>query len=942
MFFAFNPEINMCTIRTRFFVAFLTIVIVGIAGGATFGQSGGTPIGSNKKITKKSAEKERQREKEKARLAAKNYNAAANKKAQKGDTLVLPMEYYGESEPLTELVKKQKPVSKENGMIQENEMEPLFEEPDLPAKKPLSIPETFLQTETSSPFAPIAGANFEGPGTGLGGFSLTGAPPDTTMAVGPNHIVAWVNSQYAVFDKTGTVLLGPVNGNTLFTGVGGNCETTNRGDPILQYDRLADRWILSQFAFSAGTTAPYFQCIAVSTTGNPMGTYVRYTVAFSATSPSGLNDYGKLGIWNDAYYTAYNMFGGSPAGSNTGVALCASDRTKMLSGDPTATTLCAPIAFYAGGGSFLPADIDGPNLPSDLTGGGLFMRQNATTALNYIRLKPDFAASTVTITDGFGGATGSFVSLPSTVLRACNGTGGTCVAQPGTAQTLDTLGGRLMYRLAFRNRNGIESMVVTEANDPDAGGARSSAIRWWEIRNPLGNPADADTSKRPFIYQSALYDPGASGDRWMGSMATDKYGNMLVGYSLVNAGTGLKPSIAVAGRSQCDPINTLQAEQIAVTGTGSQTGSSLSRWGDYSTMQVDPADDTTFWYTTQYLSADGAFNWRTRIVSFRFPTTTATATGDFNTGGNWSNGVPSATVSGVVPTGRTMTVSAPTTVCNLDVQAGGNVVMNSNLDVTGSLTLGNSINTSANTLGLGCNATVSGASSLIFVIGTVRKDYCATGGFRFPTGTANGYSPVDTNVTTLTTNPSSLSVNAVQSSRLGMTALNSVKRYWTLAQIGSLTTDLTFNYLDPTDVAGTESSYKLYRWNGATPTAVSPFTLNTAANTMSANGISAFSDWAIGNLGPSAANVSVAGRVLTADGRGVRNAIVSLTDSNGNTLTARTTSFGYYHFDDVLSGGTYVISVTSKRYQFAPRSITVADNVTDFDLIADAPFGLRK
>lgn len=905
------------------------IILVGLlfSSGAE-AQSGST----NKSSKAKKTSTKRTKSTEKAIKKNTGFDQVKNAEAQKGETIVLPMEFYGESEPLTELVKKQQPLGKDAGKLMRSDKQPALE--DLNQPPVYDAPEPFVQTETLLPSAAIPGASFEGPGTGLPGFVMTGAPPDTTMAVGLTHIVAWVNSQYAVFSKTGTVLLGPVNGSTLFTGLPNECATTNRGDPILQYDRLADRWILSQFAFalSGGSPAmPYYQCIAVSTSGDPTGTYVRYAVLFSPVSPNGFNDYGKLGIWNDAYYTAYNMFGGSPAGGNTGVGLCASDRTKMLAGDSSATTLCAPIAFYGGGGSFLPADLDGPDLPSDTTRGGLFLRQNTTTALNYIRLKPDFSASTVTITNGFGGAAGSFISLPSAVLRACNGSGGTCVAQPGTATLLDTLGSRLMYRLAFRNRNGVESMVVTEANDPDGAGARSAATRWWEIRNPLGDPADADTSKRPFIYQSALYDPGASGDRWMGSIAQNKYGDILVGHSLVNAGAALKPSIAVAGRSQCDTLNTLQAEHVSLTGTGSQTGG-LTRWGDYSTMQVDPVDDQTFWYTTQYLSTDGSFNWRTRVVSYKFPTTTATVNGDIGVPANWSNGVPSSTVTGIIPSGRTMTVGTSSTVCSLDAQAGGSLVMSANLDVLGSLTLGTTVNTGANTLGLGCNATVSGASATNYVIGNIRKDYCSTGGFSFPTGTANGYSPANVNVTTLTTNPSSLTIKANQGNRTGMDPAQSAARWWALSLTGALTANLTFNYLDPTDINGTESGYQLYRWVGAVPTAVTPSTLNTAANTMSANGQTTFSDWAVGNLAPTAANVTVSG-IVRSNGVSVSRAMVSMTDSQGNIRTAITNNFGYFKFENVEVGENYVVSVLAKGLQFSPQIITVNEEITGLELI---------
>ncbi|HWS26237.1 MAG TPA: hypothetical protein VN259_06620, partial [Xanthomonadales bacterium] len=427
----------------------------------------------------------------------------------------VPMTFHGVSAPLSELATRQVQVAPGMGQFQEDHVERLFEEPVPPREGPELQP--FVQTETPQPFAAVAGASFEGPGTGLAGFSMTGAPPDTTLAVGPNHVIAWVNSQYAIFNKAGTLQLGPINGNTLFTGLGNVCETTNRGDPILQYDRLADRWILSQFAFNvsgSAPVAPYLQCIAVSTSNNPAGTYVRYSVNFGSTSPNGFNDYGKLGVWPDGYYIGYNIFGGSPAGSNTGAGLCVSDRVKMLAGDPTATTLCAPVDFYAGGAAFLPADLDGTTLPSTTSQGGLFMRVSTAPALRIMKLKPNFAAGTVTLTNGFGGASGSYVdlALPATTF-ACNGTGGTCIDQPGTTNKLDTLGSRLMYRLAFRNRGGVESMVVTHSVDPDGAGARDAVLRWYEIRNPLGNPADVVVANRPVIFQNGTYDPGASGER---------------------------------------------------------------------------------------------------------------------------------------------------------------------------------------------------------------------------------------------------------------------------------------------------------------------------------------------------------------------------------------------------------------------------------------------
>jgi hypothetical protein len=848
------------------------------------------------------------------------------------------MEFLGESEPLSVLAKRQfPPVAPENGLLQESEREPLVEVPEKPLMRSANLVESYLQTEASAAALAVPGTSFEGPGTGIVGFTMTGAPPDANLAVGPNHIVAMVNTQYVVFDKSGAILVGPINGNALFSGVGGLCETSNRGDPILQYDRLADRWILSQFAFTSvgnGPQAPYLQCIAVSTSGSPTGTYYRYSVAFGSVNPDGFNDYGKLGIWNDGYYTSYNVFGGSPStDNNTGVALCVSDRAKMLVGSASATTLCAPTTFYANGASFLPADLDGTTLPTDTTRGGLFLRQSIVPALRYLRLKPNFSAGTATLTDGFGGATGSYVQLPlGTTTRACYGDGGNCIAQPGTSIQLDTVGDRVMYRLAYRNRGGVDSLVLTQSVDPDGSGSRGSAVRWYEIRNPLGNPSDTDTSKRPFVYESGTYDPGASGDRWMGSAAMDKYGNILIGYSYADAAAGIRPSIAVAGHSQADVLNTLGAEQVAVQGSGSQIGS-LHRWGDYSTMQVDPADDTTFWYIGEYLTADGTFNWQTRIVSYRFATTTAIADGDLNAAGNWTNGVPSSTVTGIVPSGMIMTVNSPTTIGNLEVQTGSSVLLNADLTVTGALTLGGSVNAGVNSLKLGCNSTVSGAGSSAYVIGDVKKDFCAVGGFSFPVGTASGYSPVYVNVTTLAATPSTLEVKPVEAFHTGMNTAQSLKRYWTLALVGSLTGNFTFNYLDG-DVNGTESSYLLYKWNGGSATRV-PYTLSTGANTLTATGISSFSDWTAGALAPTAGEVSVSGRILTAGGNGVPNAVVTIRDAAGNTRSRAASPFGYFRFDDIESGQTYIVTASAKGSTFSPIPVEVNGPVNELQIKAN-------
>lgn len=287
----------------------------------------------------------------------------------------------------------------------------------------------------------------------------------------------------------------------------------------------------------------------------------------------------------------------------------------MLAGT-AAASLCAPIGFYGGGASFLPADMDGTTMPTTLDQGNIVMRYSfGGRSLRILKLKPNFANNTLTVNDGLGGSPGSFVNFPvGTTLVACEDFADNCIRQPGTTTTLDSVADRLMYRLAYRNRGGLDSLVVNQSVDPDGTGPRSSAIKWFEIRQPF--------SATPVLFQNSIWDPGGTGDRWMGSVAMDKMGNMLMGYSVVNADAGLKPSLRVAGRLRSDLRNQLQAESTMIIGSGSQTtrsnGTALTRWGDYTTMQIDPSDDCTFWYIGQYLANDGVFNWRTRIASYKF------------------------------------------------------------------------------------------------------------------------------------------------------------------------------------------------------------------------------------------------------------------------------------------------------------------------------------
>ena len=438
-----------------------------------------------------------------------------------------------------------------------------------------------VQTSVAPSVATTSGLNFAGVGNGDYGFVPNAAPPDTNGAVGSTQYVQWVNESFAVFDKTtGALVHGPVAGNTLWTGFGGGCETNNDGDPIVQYDKAANRWVMTQFSV---TTTPYLQCVAVSTTSDATGTYNRY-----AFSQPNFNDYPKLGVWSDGYYVSFNMFSGN---TFVGGRACAFDRSAMLAGNP-ATQICFQLGNTYGG--LLPSDLDGATPPPAGSPNYYVAFGNDSASLDIWKFHADFATP--------ANATFTHSNIPAPPFAAACSGGGTCIPQSGTTQLLDSLADRLMHRLAYRNFGDHESLVVNHSVTAGS----SVGVRWYEIRSPGGAAA---------VYQSGTYAPD-SNYRWMGSITMDHVGNIAVGYSV--SSSSMHPAIRYTGRASTDPPGILQAESTILNGAGSQTGG-LNRWGDYSALTIDPTDDCTFFYTNEYLKADGAFNWSTQIASFKFP-----------------------------------------------------------------------------------------------------------------------------------------------------------------------------------------------------------------------------------------------------------------------------------------------------------------------------------
>jgi hypothetical protein len=465
------------------------------------------------------------------------------------------------------------------------------------------------------------GVNVLGVGNGFPNYFVPDAPSDVNLAVGDTQVVQWVNVSYAVFDKkTGALIAGPIDGNQFWSGFGDNCDPAvprgaacrcqfhNDGDIIVQWDKLAHRWLMSQSVFNL----PYETCVAVSTTADATGTFYRYVFPQLA----GLPDYPKFGIMPDAYYQTQNAFSGQPNGGRyMGAHVCAYERSKMLIGAAKPKQQCFTTGVFDD--SLLPADLDSAQTPPPMQlaadGSGMqpqpevflgsidnFDPTNSNVLYQYL-FHVDFLNPN---NSTFTGAGGTMPILVNPFGLACGGFGA-CIQQPGVFDTLDSLGDRLMYRLAYRNFGDHQTWLVSHSVTAGS----SVGERWYEFRSPATN---ANLS----VYQQGTFAPDGN-YRWMGSLAMDKVGNIALGYS--QSSSTVFPSIFVTGRTPGDALGTMRSEVPIVNGTGSQVDT-VSRWGDYTSMAIDAADDCTMWYTNQYYSVTDFFNWSTRVASLKFST----------------------------------------------------------------------------------------------------------------------------------------------------------------------------------------------------------------------------------------------------------------------------------------------------------------------------------
>ncbi len=467
----------------------------------------------------------------------------------------------------------------------------LLQRPKLKHEKVFSLsdgmaePDPVVQDFLAPAAMPAPILNFDG--IPFPGVACNCAPPDTNGEVGDTQYVQMVNEGLQVFNKaTGASVLGPVGISTLWAGFGGVCETSGFGDPIVVYDQLANRWVVSQFA---GASIPTNHCVAVSQTNDATGAWFRYDF----TLGTNFFDYPKMSVWPDAYYLAENVFNAAGT-AYLGPQPFALNRAAMLTGAPATfiTPGLQPISL----GFMLSADLDGSLLPPAGAPNPWLSAFGATWSV--YRFHVDWgtpANSTWTL----GGNL-----TPAGFTEICPATR-SCVPQLGTTSGLDAIGDRPMFRLVYRRfADNHEALLGNRTVSSSA----VAGIRWWEINNA--------TSGTPSFVQESTYQPDTTW-RWMGSIAMDTVGNVALGFSASSA--SINPQIRYAGRLFNDPANTLaQGEATLHAGTGSQSGTG-NRWGDYSDMTVDPVDDCTFWYTNEYYSTTTTFNWRTRIGNFKFP-----------------------------------------------------------------------------------------------------------------------------------------------------------------------------------------------------------------------------------------------------------------------------------------------------------------------------------
>ncbi len=447
-------------------------------------------------------------------------------------------------------------------------------------KHPKTLVDRMLTLTT--PILTFAGMNQSSNGAGW--------PPDTNGDVGINHYVQTVNTSIGIYNKTTGALISATTFDAFFpSSVGNPCDSYNNGDPIVLFDQINQRWFILDFAWN-GTTSGSYYSIAASQTSDPTGAW--WTYCFQADTTL-MNDYPKCGVWHNGIYITANMFVFD--GDYQHSKVWAIRTPSLYTGTLTAQSV-TDSGTYAF--SLMPSNARGTTAPTSTSPNYVFSEDcdefgsPSTDSLKMWKYSVDWTTPANTTWTGP-------TNLPVTAYDLV----GTGIPQSGSSMALDSLAGRLMYSAVYRKFTTHEAVYLSHVADYSS----RRAVRWYEVRIASGTPS---------VYQQGTYSPDAT-HRWMSSINADKNGSIAIGYSA--SSSTMYPAIRYAARLSTDTLGTMgQGEQTLYAGTGSQT--SYTRWGDYSMLSIDPVDDETFWYTTEYYATTGT-NWQTRIGSFKVTTT---------------------------------------------------------------------------------------------------------------------------------------------------------------------------------------------------------------------------------------------------------------------------------------------------------------------------------
>ena len=490
---------------------------------------------------------------------------------------------------------------------------------DLSARNIQDMPTGIPGPVPTQSFLGLVSGTSTGPGN-----AGTSIPPDTNGDVSPTHFIQWLNTRWAIYDKSGTRLTASAPGNSFFAAFGGPCQTTNSGDPIALWDDRAERWVMSQFTVGPTVAVPARQCFAISTTSDPLGSYYRYEFLWPAASASTavFGDYPHIGIWQDASgrQNAYTMVTHEFSASSAffGAAFIALERDKMLAGQPAAMVRVGGIDAYGA-------------QPAHLEGALVAASNSCPTFVHMDFSNSDYLFWDMCL-DWTTPANSTFSSVPQRVpSKAPFVPNFDTIPQLGTTTQLDGFGSNVMYRASARAfPQGAPNSMSLVINHVAKGSTNQAAVRWahFGLRQP-GESFDViysngyDAAGGPIGLVKSMVDEGVfapdADSRWMGGINIDAGGNIGLGYNVSSA--TLNPKLRVTGRAAGDAAGMMRGESDCTPATtGSQTGvfSGRGRWGDYTSMSIDPSDDCTFWFTGEYFATTSNGSWSTRVCSFKF------------------------------------------------------------------------------------------------------------------------------------------------------------------------------------------------------------------------------------------------------------------------------------------------------------------------------------